>query len=441
MNSTELVWIGIPTLGAALAVLCLFFSLRAGKRQRLVDNLPTSKTTGVFIGLVDLKGTAEVEQPLASYLTATACVYYRWQVEEQWSRTVTETETDSQGKTQTRTRTETGWTTVAEGTADTPFYLQDDCGVIRIQPAGAKFEPTSVLSQTCGPSDPLYYSKGPANAVANSDHRRKFSESVIHLHAPLYILGQARERADIVAAEIAADKQAPLFLISTRSDKQISRGFRLGFWLLGSLGLLLALGGMVGRTLALNEAWPPRLPALGTIGLGYLLAWLLGWVGMAYNSLIELRQRVRQGWANVDVQLKRRSDLIPNLVSLVTGLRDYERTVQTEVTALRAQLTATPPGEPGPDPAGCLPAIRAVAEAYPELTANPAFRKLQQELVDTEQRIALARNYFNDIATFYNTRLQIVPDRFIAGLGGLQPQALLTATDFERAPVTVKFAA
>ena len=66
--------------------------------------------------------------------------------------------------------------------------------------------------------------------------------------------------------------------------------------------------------------------------------------------------------------------------------------------------------------------------------------KLQQQLVETEQRIALARNYFNDIATFYNTRLQIIPDRFIAGLGHLQPQPLLTATDFERAPVTVKLA-
>jgi len=67
--------------------------------------------------------------------------------------------------------------------------------------------------------------------------------------------------------------------------------------------------------------------------------------------------------------------------------------------------------------------------------------RLQQQLVDTEQRIALARNYFNDIATFYNTRLQIIPDRFIAGLGRLQPQSLLTATDFERAPVRVKLAA
>ena len=433
--------IGIPTLSGALATLCLFFAVRAGKRQRLVDNLPVSKTTGVFIGLVDLQGTAETEQPLLSFLTATPCVYYHWKVEEQWSRTVTETDTDSEGKSRTRTRTETGWTTVAEGSEDPAFYLQDDCGVIRIQPAGAKIESQPVLSQICGPTDSLYYGKGPENAVANSDHRRKFVETAIPLHAALYVMGQARERTDIIAAEIAADKKAPLFLISTRSVKEISHGFRLGFWLLGSLGLALALGGLVWRTLALHEVLATKTPVFGAIGLGYLLAWLLGWLGMAYNSLIELRQRVRQAWANVDVELNRRHDLIPNLVNIVTGLRDYERTVQTEVSALRGQLAATPPGLPGADPAGCLPAIRAVTEAYPELKANPSFMKLQQQLVETEQRIALARNYFNDITTFYNTRLQIIPDRFIAGLGRLQPRSLLTATDFERAPVRVKLVA
>ncbi len=99
--------------GALLALVCLWFSLRAGRRQRLVDNLPTSKTTGVFIGLVDLNGTAEVEKPLLSYLTQTQCVLYGWQVEEHWSRTVIETYTDGEGHTQTRTRTESGWTTVA----------------------------------------------------------------------------------------------------------------------------------------------------------------------------------------------------------------------------------------------------------------------------------------------------------------------------------------
>src|SRR6266699_565709 len=85
----------LPWLGGVLALVCLWFALRSGKRKRLVDNLPTSKTTGVFIGLVELKGTAESAQPLTSYLAGQPCVQYQWRIEEHWSRAVTETYTDS----------------------------------------------------------------------------------------------------------------------------------------------------------------------------------------------------------------------------------------------------------------------------------------------------------------------------------------------------------
>src|SRR5262249_52240777 len=89
-----------PLAGAVLSLLCLWAALRDGKRRRLVDNLPTSKTTGVFIGLVELKGSAEAENPLSSYLAGQSCVQYSYTVEEGWSRTVIETYTDSQGRLQ-----------------------------------------------------------------------------------------------------------------------------------------------------------------------------------------------------------------------------------------------------------------------------------------------------------------------------------------------------
>ncbi len=182
-------------------------AFRAGRRRRLVENLPTSKTTGVFIGLVELKGTAESASPLTSYLAEQPCVEYQWSVEEHWSRTVTETYTDSDGKTQTRTRHESGWTTVASGGEMIPFYLQDDCGVILVRPEGAKLEPAAMFDETVGRGDPLYYAKGPAGAVADSDHRRRFVERGIPLHAMLYVMGQARERQDVVAPEIAQDRR------------------------------------------------------------------------------------------------------------------------------------------------------------------------------------------------------------------------------------------
>src|ERR1700745_3884284 len=113
MHSSFVIY--LPLIGAALAFGCILAALRDGRRKRLVDNLPTSKTTGVFIGLVELKGTAETGRALLSYLAETPCVYFMWSVEERWSRTVTETYTDSDGRTQTRTRHESGWKTVDRG--------------------------------------------------------------------------------------------------------------------------------------------------------------------------------------------------------------------------------------------------------------------------------------------------------------------------------------
>ncbi len=435
----------VPLLGALLALLCLWGALAAARRQRLIDNLPTCKTTGVFIGLVELKGTAESEHPLVSHLAERPCVYYEWNVSEHWSRTVTETYTDKDGKPRTRTRHESGWTKVAGGGDAQPFYLRDDEGVVRVVPHGAEIEPAVVFDQTCGRDHPLYYGKGPLHAVRNSDHRRRFTESAIVLHAPVYVVGAARERTDVVAPEIAESRDAPLFLISTRSEQQVRRGYAAQFWGLGFLGLLFWVGAWIVRDhVAPGPYQPPQPPArvLPYVGLGaaYLGVAALLWFWMAYNSLVDLRQRVRQAWANVDVQLKRRADLIPNLVRVVAGLRDHEREVQTAVAALRTQLAATPPGRPGPDPAGCALALRAVIERYPVLRSDAAFMRLHQELVTTEQRIALARDYFNASATFYNTRLETWPDALVARLGRLRPQALISATAFERAAVKVQLA-
>lgn len=434
-------WVqGLPLLGAALALLCLGAAFRQGRRRRLVDNLPTCKTTGIFIGLVEVKGTAEAEQPLKSYLAEAASVHYGWRVEEHWSRTVTETYTDKDGKTQTRTRHESGWKTVGDGGETIAFYLRDDCGVVLVRPAGAKVETVPMFEQTCGRLDPLYYGKGPALAVANSDHRRRFSEWGIPLHQRLYVMGQARERQDLVAPEIAADPNAPMFLISTRTEEQVSRGMGWGQWGWTIFGGLLPPASFIIRDnlLGLDPAhlWPWYVAG----ALGYLLLACGTWCWMVFNSLVDLRNRVRQAWSQVDVQLKRRHDLIPNLVGVVKEYRDYEQNLQTELASLRSQLQATPPGAAGPDYQAVTRSVIAVRERYPELKAHALFQKLEHNLIDTEQRIALARGYFNEIATHYNTRLEIVPERYIARLGPMQPQVLMSAGDFERATVQVRLA-
>lgn len=427
----------LPLLGALLAVVSLVLAFRDGRRRRLIDNLPTSKTTGVFIGLVELKGTAESSQPLTSYLAGQPCVQYAWTVEEHWSRTYTTIETDSKGNTRTVTHHESGWTRVADGSGLIPFYLQDDCGVILVRPEGAKIEPLKMFDETCGLSDPLYYGKGPAGAVANSDFRRRFVETGIPLKTPLYLVGQSRERKDIVAPEIAADEHAPMFLISTRSEERISSGMKWGSRGWAVFGLLAAVGFLVWRDAALNVDPAARVAVYVAVGAGYLFTGLLAWIWMVYNSLVDVRNRVHQAWSLVDIQLKRRADLIPNLVNCVKGYRDHEAQLQAELAALRNQLAATPPGVAGPDHGAVSQQVIAIAERYPELKVNAAFLSLQKTLADTEQRIALARSYFNEIATHYNTRLEIVPERYVALLGAMKPQSLMAANAFERAPVQV----
>jgi len=425
-------------LGSLGSLGCLFGAFRALRRKRLIDDVPTSKTQGVFIGLAELKGTAESEVPLASYLAGISCVQYVWQVAEHWSRTVHETYTDAKGHTQTRTRTESGWTKVAGGGQSAPFYLKDDTGVIQVVPEGATIHSITVFDETCSPNSDLYYGKGPAHGVPDSTHRRRFRETALPLHTMLYVMGQAHERKDMVAAEITFDKDAPVFVISTRTEKHLSTGYARWFWGLLILGLALAIGGTVGWSIMVKAyiEWQLLYAAIG----GFIVALLLGWVWTVYNSLINLHHMVEQGWSQVDVQLKRRYDLIPNLMETVRGYRDYESELQELLAKMRTQVDGTPPGVAGPDFEGMAPTLRVIMERYPELKANESFLRLHQALVDTEQRIALARDYFNNIATFYNTRLEIIPDRFVAALARLRPRTLMTAADFERAPVQVRLA-
>lgn len=426
--------------GSLAALGCLFGVFWALRHKRLIDDLPTSKTQGVFIGLAELKGTAESETPLTSYLAGALCLQYDWQVDEHWSRTVTETYTDSKGHTQTRTRTESGWAKVDGGSKSIAFYLKDDTGVIRIVPDGAKIHNVKTFDETVSRNSPLYFGKGPEHEIANTTHKRRFHETALPLHTMLYVLGQARERQDVVAAEIAHDKNAPMFLISTQTEKQVSAGYGRWFWALLVLGLICAIGGAVGRDMLANTnkglSWEPF--ALAAVAFLAVLA--VGWVWTVYNSLINLHHRLEQGWSQVDVQLKRRHDLIPSLVTAVAGYRDYESETQKLITELRMQTEATPPGVSGPDFKGIAPMLRVIIERYPDLKANASFLRLQEALVDAEQRIALARDYFNDIATFYNIRLAIIPDRFVAALARLHPATLMSAADFERASVQVKLA-
>lgn len=439
--------IWVPVVGGALGIGCLLLSLRSDRRRRFIDDTPTSKARGVFIGDVELKGVVECERPLTSHLVETSCVWYSWSVAEHWRRVVRETYTDEKGRTRTRTRVETGTTTVASGGAATPFFLRDDTGAVLVRPQGADVEGAVVLSTTVTPGHPLYYGKGPPGAVIHSTYQRDFLESAINVGQALYVLGRARERQDAVAPEIADDKRAQMYIISVRSEAEISRSHALGYWLWFAFGLSLA-----GGTFAWYEQTEQFTPAEQLLGYsalaaGFLAALVFGWAWMVHNSIVGLRQRVRQGFGNIEVQLKRRHDLVPALAAIVAGLGQHERMVQESLAALRAQADLrSSAAASGPEPAHTAPArvealaprLVALREAHPRLIADEAFLELQRRLSDTETRIALARAYYNDIASAYNARLLVLPDRWAAALSGLRPEPLFVAEGFERASVEVE---
>ena len=431
-------WVLIIGVGFLLGFLCLLFALRNGKKKRFIDNIPTSKTTGVFIGFVELKGKAESRNPFKSFLTEKPCVYYSYRIEEHWKRRKIENYRDKDGNYKTRVKTESGWEKISGHTEISRFYLRDDYGVIRIDPNKAAIKATESFRKTVDRSDPLYYAKGPAAGVDGSEGRRRFTEEIIGLNQEVYVIGQARERKDKVEPEIAFDKDAPLFVVSSRPEKKVSRGYGITYWVLLILGWLLCLGGWAVKDLGYDIPFKEDLHNFLIISLSYIGLWILGWIWMVYNDVIRLRNFVRQGWSNVDVQLARRHDLITNLVAVVKGYREHETDIQENLALLRSQSKVQGAGSYEVLPRSVGANLIALSEAYPELKAHEGFLKLQRELSDTETRIALARSYYNDIATSYNIRLQTIPDGIIAKIAFLKRVPLIEAEDFERPAVRVE---
>jgi LemA protein len=165
---------------------------------------------------------------------------------------------------------------------------------------------------------------------------------------------------------------------------------------------------------------------------------------VGYNRLIRLRQEANTGWANIDVQLQRRTDLIPNLVAAVRGYAAHERETFDEVTRARAALQhAETPAAAAVADAGLTAALGrlfAVAEAYPELKASQNFLQLQEDLTDTEDKISAARRYYNATVMHYNTAIQSFPYLLFAGPFGFRAREFFSAEGDTAVP-EISFAA
>ncbi|MDX2064361.1 MAG: LemA family protein [Fimbriimonadaceae bacterium] len=410
-------------IGPLISLFAVFGAYRQGQRRRQIQGLPTSKVKGVFIGFVELYGQLRCDAPRTSYLAEIECAYYRYAVYEHWEKT--ETYRDSDGRT--KTRKSSGWSEVDSRTAMVRFDLEDETGRIRVNPQGAEIEAPEIFSQTVGMGHPLYYGKGPMHSIPHSTHRRRFVEYALRPGFLVFVLGQSRERDDRVEPEIAFHPDSPRFLISHRTEAQIVTGHRWQEAGFAFLALLLAIG---------LPAWQIYSPELADpFPIEWLLAYALGMAGVfmlsgsigVYNSLVEIYQRVRQGESLIDVQLKRRFDLITNLVQTVRHMQRHEANLLERLTELRGSITDHD-GQP------VARQLIALAESYPDLKSNRAFLGLQKELIDTEDRIALARRYYVECRSNFMTMCEKWPNLYIARLGRFRsPEPLdFDPGEFER---------
>ena len=164
------------------------------------------------------------------------------------------------------------------------------------------------------------------------------------------------------------------------------------------------------------------------------------WIVGAYNALVRSRNRVKESWSDINVQLKRRYDLIPNLVETVKGYAKHEKETSENVMKARAGLIEGSVAERGGADSTVTQSVKslfAVAEAYPNLKANENFLKLQEELVATENSIAFVRIGYNDDALHYNIALQAFPSSIIGNMFGFKPKEFFQAKEHERAAVKV----
>ncbi len=168
------------------------------------------------------------------------------------------------------------------------------------------------------------------------------------------------------------------------------------------------------------------------------------WLAGAYNGLVRLRNQLENAWAQIDVQLKRRHDLIPNLVETVKGYAKHEReTLEKVIQARNMAVSAKGVGERAEAEnilTGALKSLFAVAEAYPDLKANQNFLRLQEELTSTENKVAFSRQFYNDSVLAYNTRIEVFPTNIVAGFFSFSRREFFeVAVEAERAAPKVAF--
>ncbi len=414
------------------------------KRKRLLENIPTSKAAGVTMGLNELKGRVRCDNPEIAPLSGKPVVYYEYEVKEG-----SEVVRERNGR---RVR-ETNWEQVSTGRGRAAFRLVDETGDVLIQPYGAEVICRGQAQRTVDQLDPLYYELGPKRAVSGSIGKRAIVERSIRQGESVYVMGPVEahtERPEPVVQVPWGREAGELFLISALGERELikryNRAATKSFF--GAIVLpLLVLWGIVEFWYAENLSQTTFdtaivLTAAVIVLVPLIIAFL--YLQSLYNGLVELRNRVHRAWAMLDVEFKRRHDLIPRLVRIVETAASHEKEVLKAVVNARMEGPST--SDPGGEDARrlaravdsqteALDKLFAVTERYPTLKTEPLFTKLMEQLVACEDQIALARGFYNDSVECVNNRVSTFPDMLLAPLAKTKKEDLLSFAEFEKKPL------
>ncbi|MBG86819.1 MAG: hypothetical protein CMO80_07960 [Verrucomicrobiales bacterium] len=386
-----------------------WLGVRQIKFKRCIENLPTSKASGVVYGLAEVKGKAvdmEGSEAARGPLSFSPCYYYRYVVKEKVG-------SDKNAK----------WVVREDITLNQTFLCEDHTGTIRIDPMGADLMAKHTLSRREG--------------------RWSYSETSIRRGDEIYAIGQAAVdplTETTLYLGKPGESQFP-FIVSNFSEFEIM--------------MKKALAGMTSLNFAFSSVVLGILFLAGMFGsfapTDYLFATLVGPIFLAlltvilhYNDMIFLRQLVDRNWSNIDVSLKKRFDLLPNLQRIVSSYLEHEENVQTEIAKLRSSLSETTVTDPESAASymkqehAFATRFLAIRENYPDLKASELVTQMSRVLIELENEIALMREGYNDAVETYNTRIQSVPDTFLARSCGFQEKnflafesAILSAPDIK----------
>jgi len=421
------------------AVLVALLSLGAWHhfrgQRRLLEDVPTSRVAGITLGLTELTGTVQCDQVTISPHGQTECAYWRqeWFVED----------TDSDGRTTWR----------KDGTKEggrRQIDVVDDTGAARIWIQDAQLDLPMVhdgepydLGLELGADAGL---RAFALRTQTSSVRRKVKEYTLDIGASVYVIGTAFLPDEETMAQIGPDPDGNHpFIVSTRGEANVQRTSSIAALIAGTSAVLA--GGIAAvawvdgpalfnRTITLSDV------RIGTIVAGIvLMVWLMGVLGLvrAYNGLVRVKNRADKAWSLLRVETTRRHGLVPQLVAITKGYADHEQQLHQQVIELRFAFDGDIPDRPSDAAVADLDSrllietsavtrLLALAESYPDLQADQGFQQLHGQLVRTEDRIALARHFYNESIERLKSRGETFPNSAIVWMFDLDLSGEFTET-------------